>query len=119
MLRKKKEETVLEPVDINTGIGLVQMQIEQARGLLNRGPIAARDNKAWNERTAEVLTRIYGERSPNIDTIVGASGDEPVWLFMPDDVVEKYEISCLENKIKLLEGCVKALKRKVSESQIS
>lgn len=117
MLWKKKEETVLEPVDMKTGIELLQTQIEQGRELLKRAPISGKDNKAWNEQTAEVLTRIYGVGSPNIDTIVEAAGDEPVWLFMPDEAVEKYEISCLENKIRLLKGCVKALNRKKNEAR--
>jgi len=117
MLWKKKEEKVLEPVDIQTGIGLLQKQIEQARQLLNRRPITARDNKVWNEQTADVLTRIYGAGSPNIDTIVGAAGDAPAWIFMPDDAAAKYEASSLENKIRLMEGCVVALKRKERESQ--
>ena len=117
MLRKKKKEEVLEPVDTQTGIGMLQEQIEHARQILNRRPIPADDNQVWNEKTEEVLTRIYGPGSPNIDTIVGAVGDAPAWIFMPDDVAEKYGASCLENKIKLLEGCVVALKKKVSESQ--
>ena len=118
MLWKKKEEKALESVDITTGIEMLQKQIERAKQLLSSAPISPRDNKAWNEQTAESLTRIYGERSPNIDTIVKASGEAPVWLFMPDDVAEKYQISRLENKIKLLEGCVVALKRKAREPQI-
>jgi hypothetical protein len=119
MLWKKKEEEVLEPVDMQTGIELLQRQIEHARDLLSRMPIAVKDNKAWNEQTAEVLTRIYGEGSPNIDTIVGAAGEAPAWIFMPDDVAKEYEASCLENKIKLLEGCVVALKKKAGKSGIS
>jgi len=118
MLWKKKEEKVPEPIDIQTGIGLLQRQIEKARQLLNRGPIPARENEAWNEQTEEMLTRIYGEGSPNIDTIVGAAGNAPAWIFMPDEVAEKYQASSLENKIRLLEGCVVALKRKERESQI-
>ena len=117
MLRKKKKEEVLEPVDMQTGIGMLQEQIEHARQLLSRRPIPADDNQVWNKQTAEVLTRIYGQGSPNIDTIVGAVGDAPAWIFMPDEVTEEYEASCLENRIKLLEGCVVALKRKVRESQ--
>ena len=117
MLRKKKKKEVLEPVDMQTGIELLQEQIEHARQILNRRPIPADDNQVWNEKTEEVLTRIYGPGSPNIDTIVGAVGDAPAWLFMPDEVAEEYEASCLENRIKLLEGCVVALKKKVSESQ--
>ena len=117
MLRKKKKEEVLEPVDMQTGIGMLQEQIEHARQILNRRPIPADDNQVWNEKTEEVLTRIYGPGSPNIDTIVGAVGDAPAWIFMPDEVTEEYEASCLENRIRLLEGCVVALKRKVRESQ--
>ena len=117
MLRKKKKKEVLEPVDMQTGIELLQEQIEHARQILNRRPIPADDNQVWNEKTEEVLTRIYGPGSPNIDTIVGAVGDAPAWIFMPDEVTEEYEASCLENRIRLLEGCVVALKRKVRESQ--
>jgi hypothetical protein len=117
MLWKKKEEEVLEPVDMQTGIELLQEQIEHARQLLNRRPIPANDNQVWNEQTQEVLTRIYGKGSPNIDTIVGAVGDASAWIFMPDDVAEKYDAACLENRIKLLEGCVIALNRKANEAR--
>jgi hypothetical protein len=37
---------------------------------------------------------------------------------MPDDAAGKYETSRLDNKIRLLEGCVVALKKKEKESQI-
>jgi hypothetical protein len=117
MLWKKKEKKTLEPADMQTGIELLQEQIEHARQLLNRRPIPAKDNQVWNEQTEEALTRIYGAGSPNIDTIVGAAGDAPAWIFMPDDVAEEYDASCLENRIKLLEGCVVALKKKFSEFQ--
>ena len=119
MIWQKKEEKIFEPVDIETGIEMLQKQIEQARLLLNTGRIAMQDMNAWNEQTAQFLTRIYGEGSPNIGTIVKASGEAPVWLFMPDDAAEGYKVSSLENKIKLLEGCVVALKRKDRESEIS
>jgi hypothetical protein len=119
MLRKRKKKKVLEPVDMQTGIELLQEQIEHARQILNRRPIPANDNQVCNEQTQQVLTRIYGPGSPNIDTIVGAAGDAPAWIFMPDDVAEEYEASCLENRIKLLEGCVVALKKKAGKSGIS
>lgn len=119
MLRKKKEEEkVIEPVDIQTGIELLLAQIEQAKQLLYTKPFKSQDLEVWNSRTRECLIRIYGERSPNVDTIVEASGEAPAWLFMPDDAREKYEVSCLENRIKLLQGCVVALKRKDRESEM-
>ena len=108
---------MLEPVDIQTGIELLQKQIEAAKQMLDNRPVKPADHAAWNNRTAACLIQIYGEGSPNVDTIVGASGDATVWLFMPDDAAEKYEASRLENKIKLLEGCVVALKRKDRASQ--
>ena len=117
--KKNEEEKMLEPVDIKTGIELLLKQIEQAKQLLNTRPIKSKDLKVWNSQTRECLIRIYGERSPNLDTIVEASGGAPVWLFMSDDAAERDEASCLENKIKLLEGCVVALKRKDREAQIS
>lgn len=119
MLWKKKEEEVLEPVDMQTGIELLQKQIEAAKQMLDNRPVKPGDHAAWNNRIEACLTQIYGEGSPNVDTIIGASGDAPAWIFMPDDVAEKYDASCLENKIKLLEGCVVALKRKDRESGIS
>jgi hypothetical protein len=119
MLWKRNEKKDPEPVEAKTGIDLLLRQIERAKQLLNTRPIKSKDLEDWNSQTRKNLIQIYGKRSPNIDTIVGASGDAPVWLFMPDDAAERYEASCIKNKIKLLEGCVVALKRKERESQIS
>jgi len=119
MFWKKKEEKVLEPVDIKTGIDLLQEQIEAAKLLLGKPPLKSKDHESWNNRTHEYLIRIYGERSPNIDTIVEASGDAPTWLFMPDDAAEKYEAARLEDKMQKLEECVVALKRKAREAQVA
>ena len=119
MLWKKKVEKVFEPVDINTGIELLQKQIGEAQQILDKRLVKAKEHAVWNDRTHEYLVRIYGERSPNVDTIVKASGEAPVWLFMPADAAEKYEVSCLENKMQKLKECVVALKRKAREAQIS
>jgi hypothetical protein len=116
--KKKEEEKVIEPVDIQTGIELLREQIERARQLLNARPIKSKDLSVWKNQTRECLIQIYGKRSPNVDTIVEASGEAPAWLFMPDDTREKYEASRLENKIELLQGCVVALKRKDRESEM-
>jgi hypothetical protein len=115
--KKKAEQKVLEPVDIKTGIELLLDQIAQAKQLLNLRPIKSQALEFWNSRTREYLIRIYGERSPNVDTIVEASGGAPAWIFMPDDAKVIYEASCLENKARLLEGCVVTLKRKDRESR--
>ena len=119
MLWKKKEDRIFEPVDIKTGIDLLQEQIEAAKQLLENRPVKSEDHESWNNTTHEYLIRIYGERSPNLDTIVRASGEAPVWLFMPDDAAERYEDARLEDKMQKLEQCVVALKRKAREAQVS
>lgn len=101
-----------EPVDMESGIELLLRQIEAAKQLLTNRPIQPKDHAVWSDQTKASLIRIYGEGSPNIDTIVEASGTTPVWLFMPDDVAQQYVASCLENKLQMLEGCVVALRRK-------
>jgi hypothetical protein len=115
MMRKKEKENARQPVDLKSGIALLQKQIEEGRRLLDSGPVKSSDHTAWNNRTRDCLIRIYGKGSPNVDTIVQASGGAPVWLFMPGDAAERYEASCIENKIRLLEGCVVTLKRKDRE----
>jgi hypothetical protein len=116
MFGKKKEEKILEMVSIQIGIDLLQKQIEAAKQLMDSRPLTSADHASWNNKTRECLIRIYGEGSPNIDTITEASGADPVWLSMPNDVAERNEASCLEDKIKLLEGCVVALRRKDKEA---
>ncbi len=119
MMWKKKEQKILGPVDMESGIDLLQAQIEAAKRLLDNRPVQPEDLDSWNDTTSEYLVRIYGERSPNIDTIIRASGGAPAWIFMPDDVAEAYEAARLEDKMQKLEECVVALKRKVREAQVS
>ena len=119
MLWKKKQEKILEPVDIRTGIDLLQEQIEAAKQLLEKQPVKPQDHESWNNRTHEYLLRIYGQRSPNLDTIVNAPGAAPAWLFMPDDAAENYEVASLEDKMLKLEQCVVALKRKAREDHVA
>ena len=105
-----------DSVDPAAGVQLLNRQIEAAKQILLKRPISSKDYAAWNDQTKTYLIQVYGERSPNIDTISEASGTAPAWLFMPDDVAEQNKASGLENKIKLLEGCVVALKRKAERS---
>lgn len=99
-------------VDIKTGIELLQKQIEAAEQMLKNRPVRTKDLTAWNNKTREYLIKIYGAGSPNIDTIVKASGSTPVWMGMPQAVCEKYEASSIENKIQMLAACVVSLKLK-------
>ena len=111
----KSKIKALETVNMKTGMELLQRQIGDAKQLLDNRPIKSEDHVSWNSRTHEYLIKIYGEGSPNIDTIIGASGEAPAWIFMPDDTAEKYEAARLEDKMQKLEECVVALKRKAGK----
>ncbi len=115
MFRNKNPKTSLDPVDTASGIEMLTGQIDAANQLLADRPLQSKAYQAWIDQTKTVLLRIYGEDSPNIDTITEASGKAPTWLFMPDDVAEQHTASCLENKRQMLEGCVVALRRKAKQ----
>ncbi len=105
-----------DPVDPASGVQLLTRQIEAAEQMLLNQPIQSKEYAAWNDQTRAHLIRVYGERSPNIDTITESVGTAPAWLFMPDDVAEQYVTSGLEEKIQRLKGCVVALKRKAKQT---
>ncbi|MGD8344691.1 MAG: hypothetical protein PVI38_21695 [Desulfobacterales bacterium] len=111
----KDPQNASDSVDAAFGIQLLTRQIEAAKQLLLKRPIPSKEYAAWNDQTKNYLIQVYGEHSPNVDTITGAAGSAPAWLFMPDDAAEQNEASCLENKITLLEGCVVALRRKAKQ----
>ena len=115
MSQPEHSQKTSDSVDAASGIQLLARQIEAAKKMLLERPIPSKEYAAWNDQTKTCLIQVYGERSPNVDTITGAVGSAPAWLFMPDDVADQNEASCLENKITLLEGCVVALKRKAKQ----
>jgi hypothetical protein len=108
----KDSEKAFDSIDVEPGIELLTAQIKAANHLLADSPFEFKAYKAWIDQTKTILIQIYGEDSPNIDTITEASGMAPTWLFMPDDVAEQHTASGLENKRQMLEGCVVALRRK-------
>jgi hypothetical protein len=112
MIQPKDPRNASGSFDPASGIQLLARQIETAKQMLLKRPIPIKEYAAWNDQTKTCLIQVYGQGSPNIDTITGASGTAPAWLFMPDDVADQNTASGLENKIKLLEGCVVALRRK-------
>ncbi len=105
-------------VDAKMGIELLQKQIEEAKRLLENRPIRPEEHSAWNNATREDLTRIYGSNSPNIETIISAPGNTPVWMGMSDAVLERYEASSIENKITMLEACILWLKLEITDANI-
>jgi len=99
-------------VDIDTGIALLEQQIEAARHLLEYRPLNNQLHAAWNAETRSCLMKTYGPGSPNIRSIESTVGATPVWLGMPPDVAEAYQASRLERTVSMLKNCIVSLKRK-------
>ena len=112
MPHPKDSQKSSDSVNAASGISLLARQIEAAKQMLLKRPIPSKEYAAWNDQTKACLIQVYGQGSPNIDTIIGASGTAATWLFMPDDAADQYAASVLENKVQMLESCVVALKRK-------
>ncbi|MBT8331953.1 MAG: hypothetical protein KJP06_06440, partial [Deltaproteobacteria bacterium] len=112
----KDSQKPSDSFDPASGIQLLTRQIEAAKQMLLKRPIPSKDYAAWNDQTKTCLIQVYGQGSPNIDTITEASGTAPAWLFMPDDAADQYAASVLENKVQMLEGCVVSLKRKARQN---
>ena len=117
MAWRKKTERIpdeAESDDLTAAVELLQSQIEAARQILKKRPIRSKAYVAWNNKTRDCLIKIYGAGSPNIATVVRASGDTPVWLGMPKEVRERFEASSIENKIQMLAACIISLKTRLS-----
>jgi hypothetical protein len=110
--KAKEGSQVLRSVDIETGIRLLEQQVEKGKILLEKKKVKPGDHAAWNEATRECLTKIYGPSSPNLQTLVHAPGMNPVWLGMSDDVHQRYISSSIEHKIERLNSCITSLKAK-------
>jgi len=105
----------LQAGDIETAIRSLGRQIDQGRQLL-RERLDAEEFNRWNRDTEAVLRRVYGRHSPNVTSIVRTVGNTPVWLGMPAEMRHRYQRSALENRVRKLEGCAVALRRKAAQS---
>ena len=102
--------------DIETGIALLEQQIEDARHLLKHRPLNNKMHAAWSKETRSCLIKIYGPDSPNVRSIESTVGATPVWMGMPPEVAETYQASRLERSMSMLKSCIVSLKRKAGNS---
>lgn len=102
--------------DIAAAIQRLEAQIESGRRLLQQ-PQPEPDRLArWNRENEAILIEVYGRNSPNVTTITRSAGNTPVWLGMPREVRSRYHRSAMENRVRKLEGCVRALRRKAARA---
>jgi len=104
-------------VDPNTGITLLNKQVEKAKELLAKRPISTSDHRAWGNTTRDYLIRTFGSASPNVNAVLHATSDHD--FGMGDAEYEQYEASMLANQIKMLESCIEQLKTNIELAEVS
>lgn len=103
------EPEVPRSVPPETGVKLIQKQIEKAEQLLAHRPLSSADHAAWDNVTRDYLVRAFGSRSPNVNEVVSAHSSVPLHLRSSDADFERSGASRLENQVTMLRGCVQQL----------
>lgn len=96
-------------VDAATGINLIRKLIEKAEALREKPDLSSSDDTAWDTLARDYLIRIFGSASPNVNTVIRASGDGGVYMGMSDRDFQQYLRSGFTNKIKILNTCIEQL----------
>lgn len=100
---------VLPTVPPNTGIDLINKLIEKAAALKLEPNLQSSDEQAWINLARDFLTRVFGSNSPNVSSVIHATGDGGLYMGISDHEFQDYLRSGLDNKIKLLRSCIEQL----------
>lgn len=114
--RKSSEAPPATPPSVpsETGIVLLRKLIEKATELRNIPNLQSSDVDAWCNLGRDYLNRTFGSNSPNVNSVLHASGDGGVYLDMSDCEFQQYLRSGFDNKIKLLNSCIEQLETDIS-----
>lgn len=115
--RRKSTESppaTLPTVPPETGIVLLRKLIEKATELRNLPNLQSSDEDAWRNLSRDYLTRTFGSNSPNVNSVIHASGDDGIYMGMSDSEFQQYLRSGFDNKIKLLNSCIEQLETDIS-----
>lgn len=109
-----EKDPPLESGDMQAAIQLLTQQIERGRQLLRLEHPSPEQCDRWNRDGENVLIRVYGDRSPNVTSIVRSAGDTAVWLGMPANTLARYRRSAVEIRVRKMQNCVAALREKAA-----
>jgi predicted nucleotide-binding protein len=98
----------------DTGIDLVNKLIEKAAALRQEPNLKSSDEQAWINLARDYLIRVFGSNSPNVSSVIHASGDGGLYMGISDHDYQEYLRSGLDNKIKLLKSCIEQLQTDVA-----
>jgi len=91
------------------GIDLIRRLIEKAQALREKPRIDSADTQAWLNLARDYLSRVFGENSPNINSVLHTQGDTGIWVNMSDQDLLNESRSAMKNRITLLESCIEQL----------
>jgi predicted nucleotide-binding protein len=111
----KRNEIPVIPrtVDAQTGIVLLKKLIDKASELQSRPNLQSSDVDAWRATARDYLVRAFGSESPNVNSVLHASGDGSLFGGMSDEEFTQYLRSGMANKIKMLESCIEQLETEI------
>jgi predicted nucleotide-binding protein len=112
-IKSKEEPEIPRSVDPETGIQLLQRQINKAKELLANRPIVKSDHTAWSNTTRDYLIKVFGSKSPNVNAVMYASSNVDLYMGMGDAEYERYIASRIENQIKMLLSCIEQLETEI------
>lgn len=93
----------------STGIELLQKLIDKAVVLRDKPDLQTSDEEAWVNLARDYLTRTFGSNSPNVNSVLHASGDGGLHIGMENYEFQQYQRSGIDNKIKILQSCIEQL----------
>lgn len=96
-------------VNAVTGIALLTKLIEKAEQLRDSDQLQSSDEQPWTNLARDYLTRVFGSGSPNLNSVLYASGDGGMYMGMSDYEYLQYMRSGFNNKIKMLQSCIEQL----------
>ena len=81
------------------GITLLQKLIEKAQALHEKQDLKFSDCSAWENLARDYLRKVFGSDSPNVDSVLEASGDDGLYTGMSNQEYQQYLRSGFENKV--------------------
>ena len=97
-----------------TGILLLRKLIEKAAELRALPNLQSSDEEAWRNIARDYLVRTFGSHSPNVNSVLHASGDGGIYMGMDDREFKDHMRSGFDNKVKLLNMCIEQLETDIA-----
>ena len=101
-------------VSPETGIALLRKLIDKATTYRDKPDLQSSDEGAWRNIARDYLVRTFGSSSPNINSVLHASGDGGMYMDMSDHDYQQYMRGGFDNKIKLLNTCIEQLETDIA-----